>query len=156
VAFELHAQLTALKIKHCVIEGDNLDLAFPHPWEHQLAERNLAAIWANYRALGYRRMIYTNTVSVRFSQELAAAMGDEPRITAVLLTATDATSSTRLRGRIQGGDLQEHLDRSNAAARELELLTPQWVHRCPTDNRSVQDIAGDLLSLTGWTATPAR
>lgn len=32
-------------------------------------------------------MIYTNTVSVRFSQKLAAAKGDEPRITAVLLTA---------------------------------------------------------------------
>lgn len=155
VAFELHAQLAVLNIKHCVIEGDNLDLAFPRPWEHQLAERNLAAIWANYRDLGYRRMIYTNTVSVRFSQELAAAMGDEPRITAVLLTATDATSSTRLRGRVQGSDLQDHLDRSSAAARELELLTPQWVQRCRTDNRSVQDIAGDLLSLTGWTAVPA-
>jgi 2-phosphoglycerate kinase len=30
VAFELHAQLAALKVKHCVIEGDSLDLAFPH------------------------------------------------------------------------------------------------------------------------------
>jgi predicted kinase len=155
VAFELHAQLAALKVKHCVIEGDSLDLAFPHPWEHRLAERNLAAIWANYRELGYRRMIYTNTVSVRFTQELAAAMGDEPGIAAVLLTATDETSTARLRGRIQGSDFQEHVDRSKAAARELDLRTPQWVHRCPTDNRSVQDIAADLLPLTGWTANPA-
>jgi ABC-type glutathione transport system ATPase component len=155
VAFELHAQLAALDIKHCVIEGDSLDLAFPHPWEHHLAERNQAAIWANYRALGYRRMIYTNTVSVRFTQELAAAMGDEPRITAVLLTATDETSSARLRRRIQGSDFQDHRDRSNAAARELELLTPRWVHRRPTDNRSVQDIASELLPLTGWTTGTA-
>lgn len=154
VAFELHAQLAALQVKHCVIEGDSLDLAFPRPWEHHLAERNLASIWANYRALGYRRMIYTNTVSVRLTQELAAAMGDKPRITAVLLTATDETSSARLRGRIQGIDLQEHLDRSNATARELELRTPGWVHRVPTDDRSVQDIAGDLLPLSGWTANP--
>ena len=155
VAFELHAQLAALNVKHCVIEGDSLDLAFPHPWEHHLAERNLTAIWANYRALGYRRMIYTNTVSVRFTRELAAAMGDEPKITAVLLTATDETSSARLRGRSQGSDLQGHLDRSNAAARELQLLVPRWVHRRPTDNRSVQDIAADLLTLTGWRANPA-
>lgn len=155
MAFELHAQLAALRVKHCVIEGDSLDLAFPPPWEDHLAERNLAAIWANYRALGYRRMIYTNTVSVRFTQELAAAMGDEPRITAVLLTATDETSSARLKGRIQGSDFQEHLDRSSATARELELLTPRWVHRCSTDNRSVQDIAGDLLPVAGWTANPA-
>lgn len=66
MAFELHVQLAALKIKHCVIEGDTLDLAFPHPWEHHLAERNLAAIWANYRDLGSRRMIHLNTVSGRF------------------------------------------------------------------------------------------
>jgi hypothetical protein len=82
-------------------------------------------------------------------------MGDEPGIAAVLLTATDETSTARLRGRIQGSDFQEHVDRSKAAARELDLRTPQWVHRCPTDNRSVQDIAADLLPLTGWTANPA-
>lgn len=150
VAFELHAQLSAQGVKHCVIEGDSLDLAFPHPWEYRLAERNLAAIWANYRELGYRRMIYTNTVSVRFTQELATAMGDDPRIKAVLLTANDETSSTRLRGRNRGSDLQDHLDRSVKAARELELLTPSWVHRCPTDNRSIQDVAADLLSFTAW------
>lgn len=150
VAFELHAQLTTLEIKHCVIEGDTLDLAFPHPSEHHLAELNLAAVWANYRELGYRRMIYTNTASVRFTQELAAAMGDSPRINAVLLTANDETSSARLRGRSQGSDLQEHLDRSSISARELEFATPQWVHRCSTDNRRVQDIAAEILSLTGW------
>jgi len=35
-------------------------------------------MWGNYRALGYRRMIYTNTVSVRASviDEPTAAMGD--------------------------------------------------------------------------------
>ncbi|UZX04779.1 adenylyl-sulfate kinase [Arthrobacter sp. CDRTa11] len=150
VAFELHTQLAALNIKHCVIEGDNLDLAFPHPWEHHLAEKYLAAIWANYRALGYRRMIYTNTVSVRFTEELAAAMGDGPKVTAVLLTATDETASARLRIREQGSDLQAHLERSNDAAGELERLTPDWVHRRPTDNRSVQDIAAGILPLTGW------
>ena len=150
VAFELHARLSALEIKHCVIEGDNLDLAFPHPWEHHLAEQNLAAVWKNYRSLGYRRLIYTNTVSVRFTYELAAAMGDDPKITAVLLTATDETARARLIGRVQGSDLQDHLDRSNTAARALDIQTPVWVHRRPTDNRSVIDIAADLMPLTGW------
>lgn len=82
-------------------------------------------------------------------------MGDEPKITAVLLTANDETSSARLRRRIQGSDFQEHLDRSKAAAGELDRLTPQWVHRCPTDNRSVQQIAADLLPVIGWTANLA-
>jgi hypothetical protein len=43
-------------------------------------------MWGNYRALGYRRMIYTNTVSVRVSviDEPTAAMGDSPGVTAAL------------------------------------------------------------------------
>ncbi|WP_269994953.1 hypothetical protein [Arthrobacter sp. B2a2-09] len=36
-------------------------------------------------------------------------------------------------------------------ALELELLTPDWVQRVPTDDRSDQDTAGDLLPHTGWT-----
>ena len=64
VAFEVHTRLSTARVRHCLIEGDNLDQAYPAPWEHGLAERNLAAMWANYRALGYRRMVYTNTASV--------------------------------------------------------------------------------------------
>ena len=57
VGNEMHAQLPAARVQHCFIEGNNLDMAYPPPWEHGLAEQNLAAMWANYRALGYRRMI---------------------------------------------------------------------------------------------------
>lgn len=154
IAFELHAQLSRARVKHCVIEGDNLDLAYPAPWEHHLAERNLSAVWNNYRSLGYRRMIYTNTVSVRFTDQLAAAMGDEPRVAAVLLTATDETAHARLGRRSEGTDLLEHIKRSNVRACELESLTPDWVHRLATDGRSVIDVATELRSIIGWPAGP--
>jgi hypothetical protein len=91
VSNEVHIQLFAARVRHCCIEGDNLDLAYPPPWEHHLAERNLAAIWRNYRELGYRRMVYTNTASVRVVGELTAAMGDNPRVTAVLFCWCAAT-----------------------------------------------------------------
>jgi hypothetical protein len=64
VGYEIHAQLSAARVQHCLIEGDNLDMAYPPPWEHGLAEQNLADMWSNYRAPGYRRMIYMNTASV--------------------------------------------------------------------------------------------
>lgn len=41
---------------------------------------------------GYRRLIYTNTVSVLEADLIARAMGGAPRITSVLLTAGDATA----------------------------------------------------------------
>lgn len=150
VATEIHAQLSAAGIKHGVIEGDNLDLAFPPPWEHGLAERNLAAMWGNYRALGYRRLIYTNTVSVRFVGALTEAMGDDPRVTAVLLTADDATARQRLARREIGTALEVHVERSDRAARELAEHSPEWVRRIATDGRPVPEIAAEIITLTGW------
>ncbi|GAA2632204.1 hypothetical protein Adu01nite_11680 [Paractinoplanes durhamensis] len=152
VGFEIHAQLSAVGVRHCLIEGDNLDMAYPSPWEHSLAERNLAAMWANYRALGYRRLIYTNTVSVRQVDVLTAAMGDDPRVTAVLLTADDGTARQRLAQREIGTALDRHIERSDLAARQLEQLSPDWVHRVPTDGRSVAGIAARAIELAGWTA----
>jgi hypothetical protein len=127
VGSEIHVQLTAARVGHGFIEGDNLDMAYPPPWEHQFAERNLAAMWANYRALGYRRMIYTNTVSVRASVvgELTAAMGDDPGVTAVLLTCSDTTAQRRLGQREIGSALHPHIERGLVYARELDEDTPR-------------------------------
>jgi hypothetical protein len=152
VGYEIHEQLSAAAVRHCLIEGDNLDMAYPPPREHGLAERNLAAMWANYRDLGYRRMVYTNTDSVRFVDELTAAMGDGPLVTAVLLTADDATARQRLARREIGTALDRHIERSDLMARELERTSPGWVHRVPTDGRPVAGIAAQIIALTSWTA----
>ena len=155
VANEIHVQLSAAGVRHCLIEGDNLGLAFPPPWEHGLAERNLAAMWGNYRALGYRRLIYTNTVSVRSVDTLTTAMNDDPLVTAVLLTAGDETARQRLAQREIGTALQTHVESSDRAARELAELTPDWVHRVTTDDRPVPGIAAEIITLTGWTSHDA-
>jgi hypothetical protein len=153
VGYEIHEQLSAVGIRHCLIEGDNLDMAYPAPWEHHLAERNLAAMWANYRALGYRRMIYTNTASVleKVIGELTAAMGDDPQVTGVLLTCSDATARWRLAQREIGSALDWHVERSAQMARRLDRHAPAWVHRVATDGRTVADIAAEIISLTAWT-----
>jgi cytidylate kinase len=89
VAFEMHAKLGADCVQHAVIEGDNLDMAYPTAWEqgHDLAEANLTAIWQNYQRLGYRRLIYTNTaraVSLRGGMDItmvsAHAAVKDPRL----------------------------------------------------------------------------
>jgi hypothetical protein len=155
VGYEIHAQLSAARIRHCLVEGDNLDMAWPTPHEHdlRLAEQNLAALWANYRAAGYRRMIYTNTASV-FKKEisgLTAAMGDSPHVTAVLLTCSDATARQRLAGREIGSELDWHIERSAMMARRLDSRAPAWVHRVTTDSRAITDIAAEVITLTAWT-----
>lgn len=158
VGYEIHSQLSAFRIQHCLIEGDNLDMAWPVPYENglRLAEQNLAAMWANYRALGYRRMIYTNTASVfeKVIGELTLAMGDSPQITAVLLTCSDETARQRLAQREAGSGLDVRIERSDLMARRLGRRAPAWVHRVATDSRALTDIAAEIITLTGWTHEP--
>ncbi|WP_456823436.1 ATPase [Cellulomonas sp. P5_E12] len=149
-AFALHALLRADDISHAVIEGDALDLAWPVPWEHRLSMRNLAAVWANYRDLGYRRLVYTNTVAVLEADELAAAMGSSPRVTCVLLTASDAVADARLALRESGSELEAHRLRSAAAAARLDADAPAGTHRIGTDGRSPDEVARAIRRVVGW------
>jgi hypothetical protein len=154
VAWEISAQLQAAQIAHCFIEGDTLDQAFPAPADDpsrsKMTEDNLAAIWGNYAALGYRRLIYTNTVSILEPDLIARAMGGAPRIISVFLTADDATAGQRLGGREIGSQLDLHVQRSAAMARRLEISAPDDVVRVSTDGRSVADIAREVIAVTTW------
>lgn len=156
VGVEIHAQLGAAGIQHCLIDGDYLDMAYPTPWERGLAERNLAAMWRNYRELGYRRLIYLNTASVlpEVIGSLTAAMGDVPTVCGVLLTCTQESARERLRRREIGSTLAEHLASGIDMASRLQRAAPSWVHRIPTDDRTVADIAAEVISLTGWLHDP--
>lgn len=153
VAVEVSRLLAEADVRHAVVEGDALDLAYPEPWRQglDLAERNLAAVWANYRQAGYRRLVYTNTVSVLESPRLVAALGGDVRVVRVLLRATDATAHERLAGRERGSGLPAHVARSDRAARELDERADDGVQRITTDGRSVAAIAREVLEHTGWT-----
>lgn len=154
VGFEVSAQLQVARIAHCLVEGDNLDHAHPappgDPSRTNLTEVNLAALWRNYAALGYRRLIYTNTVSVLEPDLIARAMGGSPRITAVILTADDTTAQHRLHTREIGSQFDAHVTRGAAMAQHLEAVAPAWVVRVPTDDRPVVDIARDVITATEW------
>ena len=147
VAFALHDLLSARGVHHAVIEGDALDLAYPAPWEQQMAERNLRAMWNNYAADGYRRLIYTNTVSVLEVDKLARALGEEAEVTSVLLQASDKTTEERPGRREQGDSLSEHVARSVRTDRFLDARSPGTVHRITTDTLEPGDIAEEIL---GW------
>lgn len=68
----------------------------------------------------------------------------------VLLTAGDAAAGERLRGREIGGGLDAHLERSATMAAHLDAHAPDWVHRVPTDDRTVPEVADAVVRLSGW------
>lgn len=152
VGFEIHARLSAAGVSHCLIDGDFLDMAHPLPWEHHLAEQNLAAMWGNYRTLGYHRLIYTSTTCVLPSvlDQLTAAMNDTPKIFPILLTCNDVSARDRLGQREIGSALDAHLASSTDMSVRLQREAAGWVHRIPTDARTVGDIAAEVIDRTGW------
>ncbi|WIB76863.1 AAA family ATPase [Curtobacterium sp. MCPF17_002] len=150
----LHDLLVTADVRHAVIEGDLLDLAHPAPHvehpEARLAERNLAAMWAGYRELGHHRLVYTNTVSVLEHERLAAAMGDDPAVTVVLLRADDDVTAERLTRRAGGAVPADQLAHSTRTAWRLDSATADTVTRVDTDDQSPAEIARRLAFLTGW------
>jgi cytidylate kinase len=150
VTFEVSAQLAKSEVSHALIEGDFLDFAYPPPKGHQLAEKNLATLWANYRDLGHRRLIYTNTTSVLYADRIAAAMSGPVIIMGILLACSDKTASERLALREVGSKLSEHIDRGQQASTRLEESAPASIVRIDTDELSVITIATQVIGLSGW------
>ncbi|MCA1221376.1 AAA family ATPase [Streptomyces sp. 8L] len=161
VAWEVSALLRGADVPHAVIEGDCLGQVHPapvgDPHRSLLTERGLAAVWGNAAALGHRRLVYSNTVSVLAREEgmFRRAMGDGVRLVRVLLTASDETARARLTGREIGSGLRAELANSARKARLLDAEAPADTVRVATDGRSVAEVAREVLAATGW-GTGAR
>ncbi|CAM5649609.1 hypothetical protein SANTM175S_03469 [Streptomyces antimycoticus] len=71
-------------------------------------------MWTNYARRGYRRLIYTNTLSVvpEATGMFERAMGSGVRIVRVLLTATSTTARERLERREIGSELETEWESS--------------------------------------------
>lgn len=160
VGWEVSARLRGAEVAHAVIDGDFMGQVHPapegDPHRAAIGERNLTAVWRNYAELGYRRLVYVNTVSVldEATQMFRRAMGDAVRIVRVLLTATDETTERRLTGRELGSELEGELRSSARKARLLDERAPADTLRVGTDGRTVIDIAAEVVAATGW--VPAR
>ncbi|MFI0777500.1 hypothetical protein [Streptomyces sp. NPDC021212] len=156
VGWEVSAQLRAASVPHAIVEGDFMAQVHPAPEDDprctKIAERNLTALWANYAELGYRRLVYTNTVSVLPAATDMIERATRPcaRIVPVLLTASDATTEERLTGRELGSELEHELRASARKARLLDEQAPADALRVATDGRLVVDIARELVAATGW------
>lgn len=160
VGWEVSARLRSAEVAHAVIDGDFMGQVHPapegDPHRAAIGERNLTAVWRNYAELGYRRLVYVNTVSVldEATGMFRRAMGDAVRIVRVLLTATDETTERRLTGRELGSELEAELRGSARKARLLDERAPAGTLRVGTDGRTVIDIAAEVVAATGW--VPAR
>ncbi|WP_329146238.1 AAA family ATPase [Streptomyces niveus] len=156
VAWEVSVLLRAVAVSHALVEGDFMGQVHPapdgDPHRSEITESNLTAVWENFAQRGYRRLIYTNTVSVlpETTGMFERAMGAGVRIVRVLLTASDATAGERLAGRELGSELEHELKASARKARLLDERVAADTVRVATDGRPVVDIAREVVAATGW------
>lgn len=156
VGWEVSALLRKATVSHAIIDGDFMGQVHPAPRgdpdRSEITESNLTAVWANFARRGYRRLVYTNTLSVmpETTSMFLRAMGAETRIVRVLLTASDATVRERLTARERGSELDHELAGSARKARLLDERVPAGTARVATDGRAVVDIAREVVAATGW------
>jgi len=155
VGWETSVQLSRSAVAHWHLEGDVLDAAWPRPADDRDGRRmtvnNLRAMAAVFAAEGYRRCVYAQTASVVDFDLVTRALG-EVRLHGVLLTASERTRMARLSRREIGSDLDRHLASSRRMADHLQNHAPEWVTRVPTDDRTITEIARQVIALSGWAA----
>lgn len=164
VGWEASAILEGRGVAHCVIDGDTLGHVFPapagDPSRSRIVEKNLASVWSGFASVGQTRLIYTNTVSVLEEEMICRAVTGSgaggtfadvgTEVTGVLLTASPRTVAQRLARRETGAQVDLHVDRSLRAALLLRQRAPRSAVVIATDDRSVEDIALEVLAAAGW------
>jgi hypothetical protein len=153
VAGEVSERLSRAGVAHAWVDADVLRRYYPRPPTdprgEQVGLRNLAALWANFRAAGAARLVLADVVE---SPADVARVGDAipgavPLV--VRLRATPATLTVRVGQRETGSAFEPHLRHALAlaAAPERDGVGDLVVE---TDGRSVSEVATEVLLRSRW------
>jgi adenylylsulfate kinase len=115
----------------------------------ELIARNLAAIWPNLREAGMRYAVLARAILGREGLDALRAAAPDADLVVVRLTASPSTIERRLRQRDSGHELEEHLRESTEMSRVLDQAGLQDM-AVPTDDRSAQEVAREVLQRLGW------
>ncbi|HWQ15036.1 MAG TPA: hypothetical protein VNL77_19720 [Roseiflexaceae bacterium] len=145
-------------LSHALVDLDWLRWCTPRPpddpFHIALGLRNLAAVWANYRAAGAARLILVDVVEARADLEGYRTAVPGAAILVVRLRATLPTILRRLEGRETGAALEWH-------RRRAAVLVPQMDRDRVEDllvdaeGRTPAEIAREIVDRTGFTGRRA-
>ncbi len=157
VAFEVSRRLEASGVGHALIDTDELDRLFPPPSDDpqktKLTARNLAAVWANFRAAGADCLVIAG-VMLSFDRELPyieIAVPDAD-VTVVRLRATEEELLERVRRREVGSVGEAQIRRSFYQLREMDQEPANDALIVETSERSVAEVASEIIRRGGWPA----
>jgi len=153
VATEASELLDRARVAHALVDIDSLRWCYPRAPHDRfrvgLAMRNLAAVWANFRAAGATRLVLADVLESRdhLGRYRAAIPGAD--IVVVRLEATVGTLMLRVRRREVGSSLDRHLQHAAELATVMEHNRVEDI-LVQTDDKTVADVARDVLTRTNW------
>jgi adenylylsulfate kinase len=142
--------LIAANEPHALIDMDHLRMSFPRPPEDRfhmaLGLRNLAALWANYRAAGAECLLLADVVESQADADAYRAAVPSAEVTVVRLLASRETLWSRLARRESGESLRWHQNRAVelAALMDKEAISDVLVE---TDEKTIPEVADEILRL---------
>lgn len=139
------------RVPHAFVDRDALCVSWPPlgRFNDDLAYRNLASVWRNFREAGAERLIVSGVVESAPDLDRFRVAVDRADIAVCWVRASLSTCEARLRARNEGESLKRHLARTV----ELEaILEEAGIHDFEVwnEHRTVTDVAREALGLTGW------
>jgi adenylylsulfate kinase len=136
-------------VAHAVVDMDWLRWCHPTPdgdeFHTALGLRNLAAVWANYRAAGAGALVVVDIVETRSMVAEYERAVPGARVAVVRLHATLPTIHHRLEGRETGADLEWHRERAVELARIMDDQSIGDAH-VDTEGKSIEEVAREVVA----------
>jgi adenylylsulfate kinase len=157
VAYEVSNLLATANLPHACIDMDTLRSCYPAPagdrFNVALGLRNLAAVWANCRAVGATHLVVADVIESRDELQGYREAVPGAAISVVRLRATLSTLTGRVTQREVGSSRDWHLLRSAELAAQMDRDQVEDLV-VDTDGRTVAEIAREVAERSGW-AVPA-
>lgn len=153
VASEVSKLLERAGEPHAHVEIDALRWCYPRPaddpFSARLALRNLAAVWANFREAGARRLVLADVLEDRAELDRYRAAIPGAAITVVRLRASLPTLQRRVMERELGSGREWHLRRATELAAQMDRDAVEDI-LIETDGKSTTAVAREMLACAGW------
>lgn len=143
--------LSEVGILHAWVDLPQISHAFPErdadPWNEQLAHRNLACMWQNFRAVGVERLIVTRVLESRSLVRRIEEAVPNAQVVVVRLRAPLKIIQARIRARDR--EPEWFLE---AAEHLVPAMDEHAVEDYLIDNTasSVDETAREVLSTVAW------
>lgn len=147
------ALLRSAGLPHAVIDLDALRRGWPapddDPWGSRVERANLAAVAANYRAAGARRLVLAGVLEERSALPAYEEAVGGPIVVCRLRVGLDRVRARLLARHAPGGERDWHLARSGELDGILDANDPAD-HVVDVDGEAPETVARRVLAVVGW------